>query len=136
LNQAQKKTIGFARQPMQGRNMKKLLFILLFLASSAYGEIYAWKDSRGTAHYTNNEYEIPERYRAKAKILNLGIVEKKDHSSPQQNAPPQQNLPPQQIEQQMQPVKPVQPQAIQRPGGIHKREHPAKRVRPGRTPEE
>jgi len=71
--------------------MKKLLLILLLLASSAYGEIYTWKDSRGTAHYTNDQYEIPERYRAKSKVLNLGIVEKKDSSSPQSDATSQHN---------------------------------------------
>ena len=86
--------------------MKKLLLVLILLASSAYGEIYTWKDSRGTIHYTNSEYEIPEKYRAKAKVLNLGIVEKKDNSSPQQSAPPQQNASPQQSQQQSPPARP------------------------------
>jgi hypothetical protein len=130
------KTIGFARLPMHGRNMKKLLFVLLFLASSAYGDIYTWKDSRGTVHYTNDQYEIPEKYRAKAKVLNLGIVEKKDNSSPQQNAPPQQNVPPQQSHQQAQPVKPEHPADLQKPAGNPMREHRAKRARPGKSPED
>jgi hypothetical protein len=113
--------------------MKKVLIILIFLASSAHGEIYTWKDSRGTAHYTNSEYEIPERYRAKAKVLNLGIVEKKDNSTPQQDTASQQNAPPQQREQ-IQPVRPVQPPAFQRPAANAMREQAVKRVRPGRPP--
>jgi len=113
--------------------MKKLLIILLFLASPAYGEIYTWKDSRGTAHYTNSEYEIPERYRAKAKVLNLGIVEKKDNSSPQQDAASQPIASPQQREL-IQPVKPAQPPALQRPAGNAMREDAVKRMRPGRPP--
>ncbi|AJE02720.1 DUF4124 domain-containing protein [Geobacter pickeringii] len=53
--------------------MKRVLLLLLLLASSAYGEIYTWRDSKGVRHYTNSEYEIPERYRKKAKVLDLGI---------------------------------------------------------------
>jgi len=113
--------------------MKKLLIIFLLLASSAYGEIYTWKDSRGTAHYTNSEYEIPERYRAKAKVLNLGIVEKKDSTSPQQDATSQPLAPPQQREQ-IQPVRPAPPPALQRPAGNAMREEAVKRVRPVRPP--
>ena len=115
--------------------MKKLLLLLLFIASSAYGEIYTWKDSRGTAHYTNSEYDIPERYRAKAKVLNLGIVEKKDNSSPQQDATSQPNAPPQQNEQPIQPVKPAQTPVFQSPAGNSKKEHPANKLH-GRAPEE
>ena len=113
--------------------MKKLLIIFLLLASSAYGEIYTWKDSKGTTHYTNSEYEIPERYRAKAKILNLGIVEKKDNSSPQQDATSRPIAPPQPREV-IQPVRPAQPPAFQRPAGNAMREEAIKRVRPVRPP--
>lgn len=115
---------------------KLLLFPLLFLASSAYGEIYTWNDSGGTHYYTNDQYEIPERYRAKAKVMNLGIVEKKDNSSPQQDAISQQNAPQKQSEQQILQVKPAQPPAFQRPAGNSKREHAAKRMRRGRSPED
>lgn len=78
--------------------MKKLMVMLLFVASSAYGEFYTWTDSRGVAHYTNSTYEIPARYRAKAKVVNLGIDQKTDPSSAQPNG-------------QVQPVKPTIPGA-------------------------
>ena len=113
--------------------MKKLLIIFLFLASTAYGEIYTWKDSTGTVHYTNSEYEIPEKYRPKAKVLNLGIAEKKDNSSPQQDTGSQQNAPPQPREL-VQPFRPAQPPALQRPAGNAMREDSIKRVRPVRPP--
>lgn len=52
--------------------MKKVLVLLLFVAVPAFGEIYTWTDARGTRHYTNSMYEVPERYRAKVKTLDLG----------------------------------------------------------------
>lgn len=52
--------------------MKWMLVLLLFIAVPAFGEIYTWTDARGTRHYTNSMYEVPERYRAKVKILDLG----------------------------------------------------------------
>ena len=113
--------------------MKKLLLILMLLASSAYGEIYTWKDSGGTVHYANSEYDIPEKYRARAKVLNLGIVEKKDNPTPQQDATSQQNTPAPQSGQ-VQTVNPVRPPALQRPAGSVMREQPVRRTRPGRAP--
>ncbi len=73
-----------------------LLLLLLFAASSAYGEFYTWTDARGTRHYTNSVYEIPARYRAKAKVVNLGIDQKADQTAPQPNgqAQPVQPAPP------------------------------------------
>ncbi|ACM21898.1 protein of unknown function, DUF4124-containing [Geotalea daltonii FRC-32] len=62
--------------------VKKLLIMLVLVASSAQGEIYAWRDSKGTTHYTNSMVEIPARYKAKAKVLNLG-PEQKDQPSNQ-----------------------------------------------------
>jgi hypothetical protein len=57
--------------------MKKIaMTLLLFFASTAYGEIYTWKDSRGTAFYTNSLHEIPARYRSKAKILDVATGKK------------------------------------------------------------
>jgi len=56
--------------------MKIISIVLLLLATSAYGEIYKWTDSNGTAHFTNSTYEIPEKYRARAITVNLGISEK------------------------------------------------------------
>lgn len=52
--------------------MKRVLVLLLFVAVPAFGEIYTWTDARGTRHYTNSMYEVPERYRAKVKTLDLG----------------------------------------------------------------
>lgn len=45
------------------------LVIILFLSSPAYGIVYSWRASNGVVHYTNKDYEIPARYRAKAKAL-------------------------------------------------------------------
>ena len=84
--------------------MKKLMVMLLFVASSAYGEFYTWTDSRGVAHYTNSTYEIPARYRAKAKVMNLGLDQKTDSSSAQPNG-------------QVQPVKPEGQPTIPGAGG-------------------
>jgi hypothetical protein len=49
--------------------MRKFLVMFVFIASSAHGEIYTWTDWRGIAHYTNKEYDIPPRYRVKAKAM-------------------------------------------------------------------
>ncbi len=77
--------------------MKRVLLLLLLSASLAHAEIYTWTDSKGTKHYTNKDYEIPERYRAKAKVLDLGIVEKKEGTSPEQASPAQPSTPTPQI---------------------------------------
>lgn len=57
----------------QGLSLKKnsVPLILLFLALSApaYGLVYTWTDTAGLGHYTNKEYEIPARYRSRAKAL-------------------------------------------------------------------
>jgi hypothetical protein len=65
----------------------KMLVLVLFLcgATPAWCEIYTWKDKGGTAHYTNSIYEIPERYRSKAKVLDLGIEPKIGAPSQQLN---------------------------------------------------
>lgn len=52
--------------------MKWLLIILLLVATTAQAEIYTWTDRQRTAHYTNSLADVPERYRAKVKVLNLG----------------------------------------------------------------
>jgi hypothetical protein len=51
--------------------MKKVVLLLLLISSTAYGEIYTWKDSRGTAFYSNSLYEIPARYLSRAKLLDV-----------------------------------------------------------------
>ena len=65
--------------------MKRLLVMLVFVASSAHGEIYTWTDSRGADHYTNRTDDIPVRYRASAKALKYGTDTQTGDSSPQQN---------------------------------------------------
>lgn len=47
--------------------MKCLLAALIFVAAPAFGMVYSWTDSKGVAHYTNKEYEIPARYRSRVK---------------------------------------------------------------------
>jgi hypothetical protein len=88
--------------------MKRLLVMLIFATSSAHGAIYQWTDNRGTTHYTNSAYEIPDRYRVKAKLLDLGIEEKTGNSSPQQDLPPERNETPIRDEE----VRPVQPTTV------------------------
>lgn len=57
--------------------MKKyLLLLLIFSASAAYGEIYTWKDARGTVFYTNSLDEIPARYLKKARVLDVATGKK------------------------------------------------------------
>ncbi len=76
--------------------MKRLLVLLVFVASSAHGEIYTWTDARGIAHYTNSIYEVPGRYRSKAKVLDLGVEPKTDSSAPPQGGQVQAVKPPEQ----------------------------------------
>lgn len=53
--------------------MKTLIALLaLVLTSSvASGEIYTWRDGKGTRFYTNSLHEIPARYLKKAKVLDV-----------------------------------------------------------------
>lgn len=41
----------------------------MLMSSPAHGTVYMWRDSAGISHYTNKEYDIPARYKAKAKAL-------------------------------------------------------------------
>ncbi|MEI6207105.1 MAG: hypothetical protein WCP20_10000 [Desulfuromonadales bacterium] len=50
-------------------NRPILLLFALVLSSPAYGMVYTWTDSAGLTHYTNKDYEIPARYRARTKSL-------------------------------------------------------------------
>lgn len=112
--------------------MKKLLVLLIFTASYAHAEIYTWTDRGGTKHYTNSIYEIPEKYRAKAKTLDLGIVEKNDNTAGQQPGSQQQPNPPSAPLQQNPQVQPTG--AAQMPQRTHehqRREQPGKRYRTG-----
>lgn len=49
------------------RTLPLLCALLLLLSHPANAMVYSWTDSAGTTHYTNKEYEIPMRYRAKVK---------------------------------------------------------------------
>ncbi len=75
--------------------MKRLLFFVILIASTAHGEVFTWTDSQGTAHFTNSFYEIPARYRAKVKVLNMGTESKPDGPVSVQQAPqaPQTPMP-------------------------------------------
>jgi len=57
--------------------MQRLVVVLLlFIASTAWAEIYTWKDARGTVFYTNSLHEIPARYRSRAKLLDVATGKK------------------------------------------------------------
>ena len=43
--------------------------LLVFYATAAFGIVYSWVDTAGIRHYVNRDYDIPERYRPKAKAL-------------------------------------------------------------------
>lgn len=49
--------------------LKSLLLALMLGAAPAQGMIYMWRDSAGIAHYSNKEYDVPARYKAKVKVL-------------------------------------------------------------------
>ena len=57
----------------------------MFLELPAHGMMYSWSDSSGITHYVNREYDIPARYRARAKAL---YPEPSDSLTPQQNLLP------------------------------------------------
>jgi hypothetical protein len=64
---------------------KSFLVLFVFLQSlPVYAMVYTWIDSAGVAHYTNKDYEVPSRYRAKAKSL---YPEQGDTGVLQQNVP-------------------------------------------------
>ena len=54
-----------------------LIATLLFAgATAAQGDIYTWKDARGTVFYTNSINEIPARYLSKARVLDVATGKK------------------------------------------------------------
>lgn len=69
--------------------------------------VYSWTDAAGIAHYTNKEYEIPLRYRAKVKAR---YPEPGDSTVPLQN--PQASQAKQSELTQPQPQQQQQPQAL------------------------
>ncbi|QEM68529.1 DUF4124 domain-containing protein [Geobacter sp. FeAm09] len=90
--------------------MKQLLAVMLLVAaSSAQADVYTWTDRRGIAHYTNKEYEIPARYKARAKPLHIEAVQA-GAAAPATTPPPVQQAAPAQPPAQPQ-DKPASPQA-------------------------
>lgn len=91
--------------------MKLLVLLLVLSAAPASGELYTWKDTSGTSHYTNLPDTIPQKYRKKVKVLVMPGEQKKEQpqgqpgqSSPSQSAPAV-NLP----------MPPPAPAAVSRP---------------------
>ncbi len=93
-------TMLFARYSLQEAGLevmvmvtKIMLLALLLAASAAFGEIYTWKDLRGTVHYTNSIYEIPARYQKKVRVLDLGMGQGVDQAivQPDKPVPPAQS---------------------------------------------
>jgi hypothetical protein len=68
------------------KSLQVVVLLLILTAVTAQGEIYTWKDPRGTAHFTNSMDEIPMRYRSRIKVLNYETELKKDPSVAPQNA--------------------------------------------------
>jgi len=58
--------------------MKIFLVLLVFAFSSpaAFGEMYTWKDAKGTVFYTNSLHEIPARYLKRARVLDVATGKK------------------------------------------------------------
>lgn len=51
--------------------MKKLILLLLLLASAAHAETYKWTDSAGTIHFSEFLAEVPASYRKSARPLGI-----------------------------------------------------------------
>jgi hypothetical protein len=49
--------------------LSMVILTIMLSASPTLATVYMWRDSAGISHYTNKEYDIPARYRAKAKAL-------------------------------------------------------------------
>lgn len=99
--------------------MKRMLVVMLLMAaSSAQADVFTWTDVRGVAHYTNKEYEIPKRYKARAKALHIEAVQAGGASAPQQAAPPQPVPQPQETPAtpQVAPSNPAPQPAVTAPG--------------------
>ena len=88
--------------------MERFVVLLLLFAYTAYGEIYTWKDARGTAFYTNSLDEIPARFLSRARLLDVATGKKSpitaSHpgvgATPGQQGPSQQTPVPQAPAQQ------------------------------------
>ena len=83
-------------QPINRLTLVKVLMAgVVMTASPAPGMVYMWRDSAGISHYTNKEYDIPDRYKAKAKPLYPEAADSAPGkpSAPGEPAKPVQQLP-------------------------------------------
>jgi hypothetical protein len=46
-----------------------VMAFILILSSTTHDMIYLWTDTNGVTHYTNRDYEIPDRYRRTVRLL-------------------------------------------------------------------
>ena len=53
-----------------------VVLLLAFSSSAALGEMYTWKDAKGTSFYTNSLHEIPARYLKRARVLDMATGKK------------------------------------------------------------
>jgi len=81
--------------------MPQILSLVAALTLSAVIEptnaaVYRWTDASGTAYFTNNESDIPLRYRAKAKVLyqEQGELNSSQRTAPQLATPSVQQIAP------------------------------------------
>ncbi|QWV99824.1 hypothetical protein KP005_20535 [Geomonas nitrogeniifigens] len=89
--------------------MKGLAVVLMVFAcaTTAFADIYTWKDNSGTRFYTNSLHEIPARYLKKARVLDvatgklggLATAQPATPSAPAPGAPPAPNAPPLLVQQ-------------------------------------
>ena len=49
--------------------MNILMMVVMLTVIPAQGMVYMWRDAAGVDHYSNKEYDIPARYKAKTKAL-------------------------------------------------------------------
>lgn len=124
-----------------------LLLLLVFLASPVHAMVYTWTDVGGVTHFTNKEYEIPARYRARTKARypeqsDSGAQQQTVQTAPQAGsaalapAPPPPAPAPQTKPEA--PVKTTQPVIAPAPQKIttDRAERRAKRVREHRSEDE
>jgi hypothetical protein len=57
-------------------------------SAAAQGQAYKYKDDRGRVHFTDNLYDIPERYRAQVETREMPAVKPQPGSSEERQAPP------------------------------------------------
>jgi hypothetical protein len=89
-----------------------LTALLVCVLSPAYGMVYTWTDVGGVTHFTNKEYEVPARYRARTKAL---YPEQVENNAPQQGLQSTQALPEVQPTAPTQQAKPVEPPKTAQP---------------------